>query len=97
MLRGQELEGGEDEWSGYERQPTHSVEVEYSPEVPIETFDFIIVDECHRSIYGVWRQVLEYFDAHLSDSLPRLPIRPTASSTSTSSWSTTTRKPSPTE
>ena len=65
MLRGEELEGGEDEWSGYERQPTHSVEVEYSPEVPIETFDFIIVDECHRSIYGVWRQVLEYFDAHL--------------------------------
>ncbi len=25
----------------------------------------IIVDECHRSIYGVWRQVLEYFDAFL--------------------------------
>ena len=25
----------------------------------------IIIDECHRSIYGLWRQVLEYFDAHL--------------------------------
>jgi type I restriction enzyme R subunit len=25
----------------------------------------IIIDECHRSIYGQWRQVLEYFDAHL--------------------------------
>ena len=33
--------------------------------IPIETFDFIIVDECHRSIYNVWRQVLEYFDAFL--------------------------------
>ena len=33
--------------------------------VPIETFDFIIIDECHRSIYNVWRQVLEYFDAFL--------------------------------
>src|SRR5437763_15813590 len=33
--------------------------------VPIETFDFIITDECHRSIYNLWRQVLEYFDAYL--------------------------------
>jgi type I restriction enzyme R subunit len=33
--------------------------------VPIETFDFIIADECHRSIYNLWRQVLEYFDAFL--------------------------------
>ena len=32
---------------------------------PIETFDIIITDECHRSIYNLWRQVLEYFDAHL--------------------------------
>jgi type I restriction enzyme R subunit len=23
----------------------------------------VIVDECHRSMYGVWRQVLDYFDA----------------------------------
>ena len=39
------------------------VPVEYSPSVPIETFDFVVVDECHRSIYNVWRQVLDYFDA----------------------------------
>ena len=39
--------------------------VVYNPKVPIETFDFIIIDECHRSIYNVWRQVLEYFDAFL--------------------------------
>ena len=31
--------------------------------MPIEEFDFVIVDECHRSIYNVWKQVLEYFDA----------------------------------
>ena len=24
-------------------------------------FDFIIIDECHRSIYGKWRAVLDYF------------------------------------
>ena len=39
--------------------------VEYNPNIPIESFDFIITDECHRSIYHLWRQVLEYFDAHL--------------------------------
>ena len=33
--------------------------------MPIESFDFIVIDECHRSIYNVWRQVLEYFDAFL--------------------------------
>jgi type I restriction enzyme R subunit len=39
--------------------------VSYNPRLPIETFDFIIVDECHRSIYNLWRQTLEYFDAFL--------------------------------
>ncbi len=28
-------------------------------------FDVIFTDECHRSIYNLWRQVLEYFDAYL--------------------------------
>ncbi|EJA7360665.1 DEAD/DEAH box helicase family protein [Vibrio alginolyticus] len=37
--------------------------VKYNPAVPIETFDFIVVDECHRSIYNLWKQVLDYFDA----------------------------------
>ena len=39
--------------------------VVYNPALPIETFDFVFIDECHRSIYTVWRQVLEYFDAFL--------------------------------
>ncbi len=39
--------------------------VVYSSQIPIETFDFIVIDECHRSIYNIWRQVLEYFDAFL--------------------------------
>lgn len=42
-----------------------AVTVAYNPQIPIETFDFIIVDECHRSIYNLWRQVLDYFDAYL--------------------------------
>lgn len=41
------------------------VVVEYNPHVPPESFDLIVVDECHRSIYGLWRGVLDYFDAHI--------------------------------
>lgn len=40
-------------------------EISYNPAIPIETFDFIITDECHRSIYHLWRQVLEYFDGFI--------------------------------
>ena len=39
--------------------------VRYNPAVPVETFDFIVIDECHRSIYNLWKQVLDYFDAFL--------------------------------
>src|SRR5713101_2278571 len=39
--------------------------VTYNPGIPIEYFDFVVVDECHRYIYNLWRQVLEYFDAFL--------------------------------
>src|SRR5438445_4010580 len=44
---------------------TTPLEVAYNAAIPIETFDFVVTDECHRSIYNLWRQVLEYFDAHL--------------------------------
>ncbi|MEZ5016633.1 MAG: type I restriction-modification enzyme R subunit C-terminal domain-containing protein [Flavipsychrobacter sp.] len=37
--------------------------VVYNEKLPIEFFDFVVIDECHRSIYNVWRQVLDYFDA----------------------------------
>jgi type I restriction enzyme R subunit len=49
--------------SALDRQPPK--EVKYNPRLPIEFFDIIITDECHRSIYNLWRGVLEYFDAHL--------------------------------
>ena len=65
ILRGTELDESIDEQTGFETAPEQSVEVAYNPALPIEAYDVIIVDECHRSIYGVWRQVLEYFDAFL--------------------------------
>lgn len=45
--------------------PDSPVTVAYSAALPPETFDLVVVDEAHRSIYGVWRGVLEYFDAHV--------------------------------
>ncbi|MGH7788040.1 MAG: DEAD/DEAH box helicase family protein [Candidatus Binatia bacterium] len=67
MLRGEELEEDLDEVSGFELAAADGRprEVRYNPAIPIETFDFVVTDECHRSIYNLWRQVLEYFDAHL--------------------------------
>lgn len=45
--------------------PKQPVPVAYNPKIPIEFFDFIFIDECHRSIYNLWQQVLDYFDASL--------------------------------
>jgi len=45
--------------------PDAPVTVAYNADIPPETFDLIVVDEAHRSIYGQWRGVLEYFDAHV--------------------------------
>lgn len=66
ILRGEaELAPDVDEASLEELTPEDLPSVDYHPGVPVEAFDLLIVDECHRSIYGSWRQVLEYFDAHL--------------------------------
>jgi len=69
ILRGEELAEGADDISGAEIAAalgsTRTRDVAYNPTVPIEKFDFIVTDECHRSIYNLWRQVLEYFDAFL--------------------------------
>jgi len=43
----------------------HPEPIEYNPNLPVETFDIIVTDECHRSIYNLWAQVVEYFDAYL--------------------------------
>ncbi|MDD5050964.1 MAG: type I restriction-modification enzyme R subunit C-terminal domain-containing protein [Candidatus Pacebacteria bacterium] len=67
MLKGEELDPEIEEHSTFELSAAYPEprQVEYNPQIPIETFDFIVTDECHRSIYNLWRQVLEYFDAFL--------------------------------
>lgn len=63
VLRGEVVFDEElDEHSAYELGGDVAP-VEYDPKLPPEFYDVVIVDECHRSIYGVWRQVLDYFDA----------------------------------
>ena len=72
ILKGEELDKGEEEtnpnestWMEQQRNKKQAMPVEYSAKVPIEQFDFIVIDECHRSIYNLWKQVLDYFDAFL--------------------------------
>lgn len=65
MLSGEDVPeaDAETDAEGVPDEPAAPVDVVYNAAVPPETFDLIVVDECHRSIYGKWRAVLEYFDA----------------------------------
>src|SRR3990167_576100 len=68
MLKGEpEFDAELEEQSLFDISPREErpKEVFYNPQIPIETFDFVITDECHRSIYHLWRQVLEYFDSFI--------------------------------
>lgn len=65
ILKGTELDESTEEENPNENGILHKepVPVAYNEKIPIEFFDFIVIDECHRSIYNLWKQVLDYFDA----------------------------------
>jgi type I restriction enzyme R subunit len=72
ILKGEELEEAaeqnnpnESSWMEQRMKEKEALPVVYNEKIPIEQFDFIIIDECHRSIYNLWKQVLDYFDAFL--------------------------------
>ena len=72
ILQGEELDESaelenpeESSWIKQQTKKKAAIPVAYTPKVPIEQFDFIVIDECHRSIYNLWKQVLDYFDAFL--------------------------------
>jgi len=67
MLKGKELpeEADEESTEGAEALFKDPEPIGYNPAIPIESFDIVVTDEAHRSIYNLWRQVLEYFDAYL--------------------------------
>lgn len=68
ILKGEDLDESAEETSFNEMTTAErqtAKEVVYNAKYPPEFFDCIIIDECHRSIYNVWQQVLDYFDAFL--------------------------------
>ncbi len=68
ILQGKELDASAEDENPAERGTDRKREplpVAYNEKVPIEHFDLIVIDECHRSIYNLWRQVLDYFDSFL--------------------------------
>ncbi len=72
ILKGEELDESSEEnnpnensWLQKKVADKKAIPVEYTSKVPIEMFDFIVIDEAHRSIYNLWKQVLDYFDAFL--------------------------------
>jgi type I restriction enzyme R subunit len=67
VLKGEEIDSALEDINPAEQltKPKTPMPVVYSPKVPIEFFDFNFNDECHRSIYNIWQQVLDYFDSFL--------------------------------
>ena len=69
MLKGEaEFDEGNEAGSAFDSAKPWQGEppaVAYNAAIPPEFFDAVIVDECHRSIYELWSQVLLYFDAFL--------------------------------
>ncbi len=65
ILKGEELDEAAEEENPNERrwQSKEPVPVVYNERLPPEFFDFVVIDECHRSIYNLWKQVLDYFDS----------------------------------
>jgi type I restriction enzyme R subunit len=67
ILQGEELDASAEDENPAERsdRKREPIPVAYSAAAPPEFFDLIVIDECHRSIYNLWQQVLDYFDAFL--------------------------------
>lgn len=65
ILKGVELDESAEEENPNEQRSLSKepMPVVYNEKLPVEFFDFIVIDECHRSIYNLWKQVLDYFDA----------------------------------
>ena len=71
LLTGQDIEDNDDD---DEVTATDEVQLTGNITLPPDFFDAIIIDECHRSIYGNWRQVLEYFSSARMIGLTATPV-----------------------
>jgi type I restriction enzyme R subunit len=73
VITGQELQEDENDDLPKEISGEPDVELTTDKLIPPDFFDAIIVDECHRSIYGRWKKVLEYFNDALIIGLTATP------------------------
>ena len=71
LLTGQEITDNDDD---DEDTATGEVQLTGNLQLPPDFFDLIIIDECHRSIYGNWRRVLEYFSSAKMIGLTATPV-----------------------
>ncbi len=71
LLSGEDIT---DDDSDDEEDATVPVTLPGNPLLPHDYFDLIIIDECHRSIYGNWKKVLEYFDTAKLIGLTATPV-----------------------
>ena len=71
FLKGDAIDDGDED---EDNEPAEEVVLPPNPHLPHDYFDLIIIDECHRSIYGNWRKVLEYFDTARLVGLTATPV-----------------------
>lgn len=72
FLKGEPISDDTDEESTAEE--LSEVILPGNPQLPHDYFDMIIIDECHRSIYGNWKKVLDYFDTARLIGLTATPV-----------------------
>ena len=70
LLKGDEITDEEED----EEIEDRGIMLPENPNLPSDFFDMIIIDECHRSIYGNWQKVLNYFSKAKLIGLTATPV-----------------------
>ena len=71
LLKGDEFTDSDDDYDEIEDK---EIILPGNPNLPSDFFDMIIIDECHRSIYGNWQKVLNYFSKAKLIGLTATPV-----------------------
>lgn len=71
LLKGDDISDDDDDDDDILTSP---IDLPENPKLPKDYFDLIIIDECHRSIYGNWKKVLDYFSTAKKIGLTATPV-----------------------
>jgi type I restriction enzyme R subunit len=76
VLTGREITEDNEDFEDDFNQSDNDIIIELGNKInlPPDFFDTILVDECHRSIYGCWQKVLSYFDKAKIIGLTATPV-----------------------